>query len=92
MLLDDQSNVDLDDMFGVRRALEALPESLRDGFLDQWRALTESKNNNLAAIRTVAARNAEYQAIRDGDQDPVAAAWRIVNEAMTRYLAWNADG
>ena len=91
MLLDDHTTVDLDDMFGVRRALETLPEPLHDGFLDQWRGLTESRNGNVAAIHTAVTREAKHRALRDSNYDPIGIAWRHISEAMTLYLAWRAD-
>ncbi len=89
MLLDRPTNVDLDDMFGVRRALEGLPPPLRDPFLQHWCEITQATPGDLAAICTAVRREAMRRALRDGDHDPVTGAWKHVSEAMTRYLAWS---
>jgi hypothetical protein len=90
VLLDDHSMVDLDDMFGVRRALALLPERLHDVFIDNWRALTEAHPGNVVAIRAAVARRAT-RPFADGVSDPCAAAWKLVSDAMTNYLAWRDD-
>ncbi len=89
MLLDDRSQVDLDDILGVRRALDALPEDLRDDFVEEWYELTQSSDYEVAAIHAAVTREMRRRTLRDGYESPMTAAWRHIGEAMTRYLAWN---
>jgi hypothetical protein len=91
MLLGDHSEVDLDDMFGVRGALEDLPVGHHSEFLERWGALTEDAPGDLPAIHAAVTREAAVRTVQDGAAGPVANAWRQVSQAMTRYLAWTAD-
>jgi hypothetical protein len=91
MVLDDHAHLDLDDMFGVRHAIEGLPAALQLSFLDEWCTLTETRMDDLAAIHAVVTRAAKDRTRQAGDEDPIAVAWRLVSEAMTRYRAWVID-
>lgn len=88
MVLPDDPHLDLDDIFGVRRATEVLPMALRDTFFDDWRTLTETRLNDVTALHSAATRQAAQRALRNGIDDPLTVAWRAVSQAMTRYLAW----
>jgi hypothetical protein len=89
--LDDHAGGELEDLFGVRGALESLPASHRDQFLDDWYALAEPDAEHLvAALYARVSREAHDRTVRDGADDLLAGAWRQVSEAMTRYLAWRS--
>lgn len=89
------SAIDLDDMFGVRRALESLPDHLWDEFFSTWGeiadacALDVERMQALAAIR---ATSPEGAAARD---HLARAQWvgarRTVSDAMGSYLLWRAQ-
>jgi hypothetical protein len=91
MVLEAHPHLDLDDMFGIRHAIEGLPAGLQLAFLDEWCTLTETRMDDLVAIHAAVARAANDRARQAGDEDPIAAAWRLVSEAMTRYRAWIID-
>jgi len=79
---------DADDMFGVRRALAALPTSSWEQFLFEWRSLTEVADFDVHALDAAIRRQARRRAQYEGTNDPVAAAWGIVADAIERYVAW----
>jgi hypothetical protein len=87
--LDSHPGYDPDDIFGVRRALVALPPAWRDEFFDRWVALTEECGFEVprihAAVRLEIA-NAQGLDGAHGLDD----AWRTVAQAMSAYLAWRA--
>ncbi|HZP27571.1 MAG TPA: hypothetical protein VFC99_01350 [Acidimicrobiia bacterium] len=78
---------DPDDIFGVRRALECLPERHHDQFFDRWIALTERCGFDVVRI------HAEVRAeLAAGAAGPAAfaGAWATVDDAMAGYLDWRA--
>ena len=79
---------DADDMFGVRRALETLPASDWEQFLFEWRSLTEVADFDVDALDAAIRRQARRRAHYEGANDPVAAAWGIVADAIEGYVAW----
>jgi hypothetical protein len=79
---------DADDMFGVRRALEALPASSWEQFLSEWRSLTEAADFDVDAVDAAVHRQARRRSAYQGTNDPVATAWGIVAEATAQYVAW----
>lgn len=79
---------DADDMFGVRRALETLPASDWEQFLFEWRSLTEVADFDVDALDAAIRRQARRRAHYEGANDPLAAAWGIVADAIERYVAW----
>ena len=85
-----RTSYDPDDIFGVRRALDALPAARRDEFFDQWVALTEGCEFEVPRIHdAVRARIADPSAAAGG-ADPLHGAWRTVGGAMSAYLEWRA--
>jgi len=81
---------DLDDMFGVRRALGALPECLWDDFFVVWAGLAESSGMDPERMQASLAREA---AAARGDlavPGELATAWETVSDAMRSYLDWKA--
>jgi hypothetical protein len=81
------SHYDPDDMFGIRRALLALPETARDRVFDRWIVLTELAEVDV--VRIHAAVGTELAA----QSDPAAVlarAWATVEGAMAGYLDWRA--
>jgi hypothetical protein len=87
--LDSHPGYDPDDIFGVRRALVALPAAWRDEFFDRWVAITEECGLDVprihAAVRLEIARAQGLDGARGLDD-----AWRTVAQAMSAYLAWRA--
>lgn len=79
---------DADDMFGVRRALETLPVSHWEPFLSEWRFLTEGADFDVDALDAAIRRQARRRAQDERADDPVAAAWGIVADAVAGYVAW----
>jgi hypothetical protein len=85
--VNDVNQVDRDDIFGVRHALEALPDNRRDGFLQRWAQIGDGCEYDLHLVRNAAVRE-----VRDNrSHDPALAdAWTTVSSAMATYLAWRA--
>jgi hypothetical protein len=81
------SDYDPDDMFGIRRALLALPETARDRFFDRWIVLTELAEFDV--VRIHAAVGTELAAQAD-PAEVLARAWATVEGAMAGYLDWRA--
>lgn len=82
---------DADDMFGVRRALDSLPASDWEQFLSEWRSLTEVADFDVDALDAAIRRQARRRAQDEGADDPLAAAWGIVADAVEEYVAWRDD-
>jgi hypothetical protein len=80
--------VDLDDMFGLRRALSALPERFHDAFVARWVQLGGRCEYDVDAL-SVEARN---ESDRWRRREPaLASAWSTVSIAMSRYVAWRTQ-
>ena len=80
---------DPEDIFGLRRALQCLPEESRDVFLARWVELGERTDCNIEAIYAgVRETVREYALLEGGDR--MGAAWSIVASAMGAYLEWRA--
>jgi hypothetical protein len=82
------SDIDLDDMFGIRRALAGLGVDDHDRLLEEWRILTESQDYDVVAIGDAATRKATDRAGWDRSDDPVAHAWGLISDTTSRYLSW----
>jgi hypothetical protein len=87
--LDAHAGYDPDDIFGVRRALAALPPTLRDEFFDRWVALTEECGLEVSRIHA-AVRLEMAGALVGVGAHGLDEAWRTVAQAMSAYLAWRA--
>ena len=81
------SEYDPDDMFGIRRALLALPETARDRFFDRWIVLTELAEFDVVRIHAAVGTELAAQADPAG---VLARAWTTVEGAMAGYLDWRA--
>ena len=79
--------VDRNDIFGVRRALDSLPEPRRESFLQRWAIIGDQCEYDVNLIRTTVVREARATCRRDPD---LAAAWTTVGSAMAAYLAWRS--
>jgi hypothetical protein len=79
--------VDRNDIFGVRRALDALQEPHRQSFLHRWSIIGDQCEYDVNLIRTAVVREARATRRRDPD---LAAAWTTVSSAMAAYLAWRS--
>jgi hypothetical protein len=97
--LDARAGYDPDDIFGVRRALVALPPARRDEFFDRWVALTEECGLEVsrihAAVRLEIANaqgldGAGAQGLDGAGAQGLDGAWSTVAQAMSAYLAWRA--
>ena len=85
--LTEGNEVDRDDIFGVRHALEALPDDRRDGFLQRWAQIGDRCEYDLHLVRNAAVR--EVRENRSCDP-ALADAWTTVSSSMAAYLAWRA--
>ena len=79
---------DLDDMFGIRRALHMLPEHLWDDFFSAWAEIANACALDLERMQAVAARRAIVAGGRDAVDGELSNAWGTVSAAMSSYLAW----
>jgi hypothetical protein len=79
--------VDRNDIFGLRQALDALPDGHRDLFIQQWAQIADRCEYDLTLIRTAVLRQARECRFRDAD---LADAWTTVGAAMAAYLAWRS--
>jgi hypothetical protein len=79
--------VDRNDIFGLRRALGALPESHQDRFLQQWSQIADTCEYDVNLVRTAVLRQARESRTRDPG---LADAWTTVSAAMATYLAWRS--
>jgi len=85
------ATVDLDDMFGIRRALRTLPEHRWDDFFSAWAEIADRCALDVERMQVEIA--GAVRAPRDnraGFDDSLAPAWATVSEAMRCYLAWRA--
>jgi hypothetical protein len=73
-------------MFGVRRALELLPEARWDAFLHRWAQLGDRCEYDLTILRVDVIQEAA-----DCGDETLAAAWGTIALAMSSYLEWR-DG
>jgi hypothetical protein len=80
--------VDREDIFGLRRALDRLPEHFWDGFMQRWAELGATCEYDLGIVRVDVLR--EASASRD-IEPRLASAWSTVAAAMSSYVAWRAD-
>ena len=80
--------VDRNDIFGVRRVLDSLPEPQREAFLQRWSIIGDQCEYDVNLIRTAAVREARATRRRDPE---LAAAWTTVSAAMAAYLAWRSS-
>jgi hypothetical protein len=87
--LDSHPGYDPDDIFGVRRALVALPPAWRDEFFDRWVALTEECGFEVPRIHAAVRLEIANAQGLDGAH-ALDDAWRTVAQAMSAYLAWRA--
>jgi hypothetical protein len=88
VLDDTRSGYDADDMFGLRRALEALPAPDWEQFLLEWRSLTEVADFEVTALHSALRHRNWSRRGSEGTSDPFATAWDIVADATSRYVAW----
>lgn len=88
MVLVPAPGINPDDLFGVREALQTVPETSWDDFFVRWAALAESTSADLAQLQVAAKREACWRSFRAGPDDPLAVAWSRVSETMARYLDW----
>jgi hypothetical protein len=77
--------VDRDDIFGVRRAMELLPEDRWDAFLHRWAQLGDRCEYDLTLLRADVLQEAEE--CGDG---ALATAWSTIALAMSTYLDWRS--
>jgi hypothetical protein len=78
---------DPNDIFGLRRALELLPETEWDRFIARWSEIGECCDYDLVSIRADVEDEAE--ALRDRDSAH-GRAWAVVSVAMRAYFVWRA--
>jgi hypothetical protein len=79
---------DPDDIFGVRRALDTLPEHRWDDFFSTWGQLAETCELDPRRMQASAAREATTAAGSDPADAGLANAWQTVSDAMRSYLEW----
>jgi len=82
---------DLDDMFGIRRALHALPAHLWDDFFATWAEIADACALDVERIQEVAALVAKAPARCEEAGGEFSNAWGTVSAAMCSYLAWRAQ-
>ena len=78
---------DLNDPLGIHAALDALPEERWDEFFDDWVALTEKGDFEVARVSSLALELARERIRRNGSQDSLSVAWQIVSRSLIRYLS-----
>jgi hypothetical protein len=78
---------DLDDPFGIRRALRSLSADRWDDFFSQWCQVTELSEFAVERVRDVADQLARQPVEPDGRPEPLALAWETIRDAMDSYLA-----
>ena len=78
-----------EDLFGLRRALNGLPEELRDVLLARLVELGERTDCDVEAIRSGAREAAREYALVEG-ADRLCVAWCSVVSAIGSYLEWRA--
>ena len=78
--------VDRDDIFGVRRALDLLPDDRWDAFLHRWAQLGDQCEYDLNLLRADV-----IQEVDDCPDEVTAAAWATIALAMSSYLEWRSD-
>jgi hypothetical protein len=83
----DLGRVDRNDIFGLRRALGALPDTHQDRFLEQWSRIADNCEYDVNLVRTAVVRQARESRTRDPG---LADAWTTVSAAMATYLAWRS--
>jgi hypothetical protein len=79
---------DANDMLGVRRGARGAAGLRLGAVLFEWRSLTEVADFDVHALDAVIRRQARRRSRFEGINDPVAAAWGIVADAIERYGAW----
>ncbi|MFO7592215.1 MAG: hypothetical protein R6X23_15225 [Acidimicrobiia bacterium] len=81
---------DLDDMFGIRRALGSLPPDRWDEFFATWAEIAEASGLDIEEMQALATLGASRPdgAPADGH---LVGAWRTVSDAMGSYLLWRAQ-
>jgi hypothetical protein len=84
----EHARVDLDDVFGLRRALAMLPDAHRDLFIQQWSQIAARCEYDVNLVRTAVVRQAREYRFRDPE---LGDAWTTVGAAMGAYLAWRSD-
>jgi hypothetical protein len=77
--------VDRNDIFGVRRALELLPDDRWDAFLHRWAQLGDRCEYDLNLLRADVIQEAD-----DCPDESTAAAWATIALAMSTYLEWRS--
>jgi hypothetical protein len=80
--------VDLDDMFGLRRALAMLPERLHDAFVERWVQLGGRCDYDVHALSVETRNESDHWRRRE---PALASAWATVAIAMSRYVAWRSQ-
>ena len=80
-------NVDLDDMFGLRRASSMLPEPSRDAFFERWAELVQECRYDLRLLSIAATREARAPARSPG----ITRAWATVACSLQRYVEWRFE-
>lgn len=77
---------DPEDIFGLRRALRALPDELHAEFIERWVELGELTNCDVEGFRR-GAREAARRCALSG-KERMRSAWTTVAGAMGAYLQW----
>lgn len=81
---------DLDDMFGIRRALGVLPPDRWDEFFATWAEVAEVCDLDIGQMQVLAALGASCPDGAAADRHLVGA-WRTVSDAMASYLLWRSQ-
>lgn len=82
------AGVDLDDMFGLRRALRLLPERRWDDFFSAWARIAETCELDVERMQAMVAWAAGALDRYAATDDELSAAWETVSAAMRAYLGW----
>ena len=80
--------VDLDDMFGLRRALSSLPERFHDIFVERWVQLGGRCDYDVNALSVETSNESDHWRRRE---PALSSAWATVSIAMSRYIAWRSQ-
>jgi len=81
---------DLDDMFGIRRALGALPPDRWDEFFAAWVEVAQACDLDIEQMQVLAALGASSPNGAAADRH-LLRAWRTVSDAMASYLLWRSQ-
>jgi hypothetical protein len=75
-------------MFGLRRAMAALPERLHDRFVERWVQLGGRCEYDVHSLSVETRNESDHWRRRE---PALASAWATVAIAMSRYVAWRSD-